>query len=104
MDREKLTELSRLQVQIEELANGERFGANHYDYPLNINHFEVLVERFYCIASEMDCSIKVMRDILDGRHSLNRQFMHLRSRQCVNKFEAMKCIYSEIEQIMNELK
>lgn len=104
MDGEKLAELSRLQVQIEELADGERFGANHSDYPPNINHFEILVERFYSIASDTKCSIKVMRDILDGQHSLNRQFMHLRSRQCVNKFESMKYIYSEIEQIMNKLK
>ena len=104
MNGEKITELSKLQDQIEELANGERFGANHNDYPPNINQFEALVEMFYSIASDMQCSIKVMRVILDGQRSLNRQFMNLRSSQCVNKFEAMRCIYSQIDQIMNELK
>lgn len=104
MDVTQIEELQQLHHQIEELTNGERFGANHYDYPPNINRFETLVSQFYDIASNMEWPLKVLRDILDGQHSLNRQFMNLRSRQCTNKFEAMKNIFSEIDQIMNEIK
>lgn len=103
MNKVKVDELQKLYHQIKELANGERFGANHYDYPPNINRFELLVGQFYTIASNMEWPIKVMGDILDGQHSINRQFMYLRSRQCANKFETMKNIFSEIEQIMNEI-
>lgn len=103
MNKVKVDELQKLYHQIKEFANGERFGANHYDYPPNINRFELLVGQFYAIASNMEWPIKVMGDILDGQHSMNRQFMYLRSGQCTNKFETMKNIFSEIEQIMNEI-
>lgn len=104
MDEVKIKELSQLHSRIEELANSERFGANHYDYPPNINLFEILVEQFYEIASNMEWEINLMRDILDGQHSLNRQFMFLRSGLCVNKFETMKNIFSKIDQIMIKIK
>ena len=103
MDERNKEELSRLYSRIEELVNGEKFGANHYDYKPNINLFEKLVEQFYDIASNMECPVSLLEGILDGQHSLNRQFMYLRSYQCTNKFGAMKKIYSEISQIMNEI-
>ena len=104
VDEVNIEELSRLHDQIEELANGERFGANHYDYPSNINLFELLVEQFYDKASNVECPINILRNILDGQGSLNRQFIYLRNRQCINKFEAMKNIFSEIDHMMIELK
>lgn len=103
MDEIKIEELSRIHRQVKELANGERFGANHYDYSPNINLFETLTTQFYEIASNTDCTANIKKAILDGQHSLNRQFMFLRSRQCENKFEAMKGIFSEIDQIMNNI-
>ncbi|MBR0263607.1 MAG: hypothetical protein IJQ60_06970 [Prevotella sp.] len=104
MDEIKIKELSRIHSRIKELANGERFGANHYDYPPNINLFEILTSQFYDIASNMEWATNTMNAILDGQHSLNRQFMYLRSRQCLNKFETMKDVLSEIDQIMNDIK
>ena len=52
----------------------------------DLNLFEILVGQFYEIASNMEWEINLMNDILDGQHSLNRQFMYLRSELCVNKF------------------
>ena len=99
-----MEELSHLHNRIEELANGERFGANHSDYLPNINLFELLVEQFYDQASNMECSPNVMMIILDLQRSLNGRFMYLRNRKCINKFEVMKSIFSEIDQVMTELK
>lgn len=101
---DKVEELVRLHARIEELANGERFGANHYDYPPNINLFEILVDQFYDKASNMEWPIAILREILDGQRSLNRQFMHLRNRQCLNKYEAMRNIFSEIDRIVTHIK
>lgn len=100
----EIKELLLLHSRIEELANGERFGANHYDFPPNINLFQILVEQFYSIASNMELEINMMRDILDGQRSLNRQFLFLQSRLCLNKFETMKNIFIEIDQIMTNIK
>lgn len=104
MDDVKTKELAQLHSRIGELANGERFGPIHYEYPPNINLFEILVEQFYEVASNMEWEINLMRDILDGQRTLNRQFMFLRSELCVNKFETMKNIFSEIDQIMIKIK
>ena len=101
MDEVKIKDLSRIHSQIKELANGERFGANHYDYPPNINLFEISVRQFYDIASNMEWTTNI---ILDGQRSLDRQIMYLRSRQCINKFEIIRNILSEIDQIMNDIK
>ena len=100
----KMEELSRLHNRIEELVIEERFGANHSDYLPNVNLFELLVGQFYDQASKMECSPNVMMIILDRQRSLNGQFMYLRSRKCINKFEVMKNIFSEIDQVMTELK
>lgn len=104
MDDIKIKELSQIHCRIKELVNGERFGANHYDYPPNINLFEILTTQFYDLASSMEWATNIMNDILDGQHSLNRQFMYLCGRQCIYKYEAMKGILSEIDQIMNNIK
>jgi len=100
MDEVKIKDLSRIHSRIKELVNGERFGANHYDYPPNINLFEISVRQFYDIASNMEWTSNI---ILDGQRSLDRQFMFLRSHQCINKFETMRGILSEIDQIMTDI-
>ncbi len=102
MDEIRMDNFSMIYSQIEELANGERSGANHYDYPPNIDLYETLVRQFYETASRTECTIDVMETILDGQRSLNREFMYLRSRQCINKFEAMKNILSEIDSIIKK--
>lgn len=103
MDEIKRKELSRIHSRIKEIVNGERFGANHNDYPPNIGLFEELTSRFYDIASNMECPTNIMNTIMDGHHSLNREFMYFRSRQCINKYETMRKILSEIDQIMNDI-
>lgn len=104
MDENIKPELLQLYNQLKELSNGERFGGNHYDYSPNISLFEKLTSQFYDIASNMEWPTTIMNAILDGQRSLNRQFMFLRSHQCVNKFEAMNYILSDIDQIMNNIK
>ena len=103
MDETKIKELSRIHSRIKELANGERFGANNNDYPPNIGLFEELSSRFYEIASNMEWPTNTMNAIMDGHNSLNRELMYLRSRQCINKFETMRNILSEVDQIMNDI-
>lgn len=103
MNKTILKELRCLQGQIEELVTDERFGANYKDYPPNINQFEKLVYSFYEIASNQEMPIDILQCVLDGKGSLNRNFMFLRGKTCTNKFEKMRLIYSEINQIMNGL-
>ena len=101
MDLNILKDLENLYNEIGQMANGERFGANHSDYKPDINRFERLVYSFYEIVSTLELPINTMRDVIDGQNSLNRQFMVLRCVSDNNKYETMKNIFSEIEQLMN---
>jgi len=103
MDKSMLDELRCLYWQIKELVNAERFGANYKDYPPKINRFELLVYRFYELASNQTMPKDTLQYVLDGKSSLNRRFMHLHGKMCSNKFEEMRLICSEIDQITKDL-
>lgn len=98
-----VTELTKLHSQIEMLANSERFGANYQDFKPNIDLFEGLVKRFYYIASTMELPVETLRKCMDGQESMSGWFMFLKSSVCANKFEQMQTIFSDIDQVMNEI-
>ena len=99
-----IEEILKLHHRIDELANGERYGANHQDYKPNINSFEIMVNRFYELVGEMELPYGIMQDIMDGQESLISQFLALRSNLSTNKYEQMRFIFSRIDQITNDIK
>ena len=97
------TELIKLHSQIETLANSERFGANYQDYKPNSGLYEGLVRRFFDLACSMELPVETLRKCMDGQESISGWFLFLNSRGCKNKFEQMQTIFSDIDQVMNEI-